>query len=107
MSVRTRTKSTLLALALAVVFGASSFTLPSIADSHPMSDGVIRKIDSKRGKVTIRHGEIANLDMPPMSMVFNVEDPAMLESLAKGDSVRFVAADKGGKLYVTEIQAAD
>lgn len=105
MSVRTGTKSTL--LALAVAFGASSFTLPSVADSHPMSDGVIRKIDSKQGKVTIKHGEIANLDMPPMSMVFNVEDPATLESLAKGDSVRFVAADKGGKLYVTEIQAAN
>lgn len=105
MSVRTGTKSTL--LALAVLVAASSFTVPSVADSHPMSDGVIRKIDSKRGKVTIRHGEIANLDMPPMSMVFNVEDTAILESLAKGDSVRFVAVDKGGKLFVTEIQAAD
>lgn len=105
MIVQSRTKATILALALA--FAAGSLGLPAKADSHLMSEGVIRKIDSKRGKVTIKHGEIAHLDMPPMSMVFTVEDPSMLESLAKGDSVRFVAEDKDGKLYVTQIQAVE
>jgi Cu/Ag efflux protein CusF len=104
MKLQTITKSIFLSLAMAL--GAGSFSVPALADSHMMSDGVIRKIDMKQGKVTIKHGEIPNLDMPPMSMVFTVEDHAMLESLAKGDTVRFVAEDKGGKLYVTEIQLA-
>ena len=104
MKLQTLTKSVFLSLAMAL--SAGSFGLPALADPQMMSDGVIRKIDMKQGKVTIKHGEIANLDMPPMSMVFTVENPAMLESLAKGDTVRFVAEDKGGKLYVTQIQVA-
>jgi len=79
----------------------------AFADSHAMSSGVVRKIDMENGKVTIKHGEIANLDMPPMSMVFTVEDSSILSDLSKGDKVKFVAEDKGGKLYVTEIESAE
>ncbi len=46
-----------------------------------MAEGEVRKIDKDAGKVTIRHGELKNLDMPPMTMVFRVKDPAMLEQL--------------------------
>lgn len=78
---------------------------PAFADS--MSDGVIRKIDVKRGKVTVKHGEIVNLDMPPMSMVFNIKDVDLLEGLEKGDKVKFAAMEEGGKLFITDIQSAE
>lgn len=78
---------------------------PAFADS--MSDGVIRKIDMKNAKITIKHGEIVNLDMPPMSMVFTVKDPTLLEGVAKGDKVKFVAMEEGGKLFITDIQSAE
>lgn len=78
---------------------------PAIADN--MADGVIRKIDMKNAKITIKHGEIADLDMPPMSMVFTVKDPTMLEGVAKGDKVKFVAVEEGGKLFITDIQSAE
>ena len=32
------------------------------------SDGEVRKVDKEQGKVTLRHGPIANLDMPGMTM---------------------------------------
>lgn len=93
-------KSTILGIAIAIATIA-----PSFADS--MSDGVVRKIDMKNSKITIRHGEIVNLDMPPMSMVFTVKDPTLLEGVAKGDKVKFVAMEEGGKLFVTDIESAE
>jgi Cu/Ag efflux protein CusF len=35
-----------------------------------MIDGEVRKSDKETGKITLRHGEIKHLDMPPMTMVF-------------------------------------
>ena len=93
-------KSTILGIAIALATIA-----PSFADS--MTDGVVRKIDLKKAKITIKHGEIVNLDMPPMSMVFTVKDPTLLEGVAKGDKVKFVAMEEGGKLFVTDIQSAE
>lgn len=78
---------------------------PAVADN--MADGVIRKIDMKNAKVTIKHGEIANLDMPPMSMVFTMKDPTLLDGVAKGDKVKFLAIDEGGKLFITDLKAAE
>ncbi len=74
--------------------------------STDMSDGEIRKVDMDSKKITIKHGEIKNLDMPGMTMVFQVKDPAMLDKVKAGDKVRFKAEKAGGAIVVTEIQAA-
>ena len=71
-----------------------------------MADGEIRKIDMDNKKITIKHGEIKNLDMPGMTMVFQVKDPAMLTTVKTGDKVRFKAEKSGGAIVVTEIQPA-
>ncbi|MGD9835614.1 MAG: copper-binding protein, partial [Piscinibacter sp.] len=52
----------------------------------------------------LKHGEIRNLDMPPMTMVFTVKDKAMLDPIKPGDKVKFKAAKEGGTYIVTEIQ---
>ena len=69
-----------------------------------MADGEIRKVDMDNKKITIKHGEIKNLDMPGMTMVFQVKDPAMLTAIKTGDKVRFKAEKSGGAMVVTEIQ---
>ena len=71
-----------------------------------MAAGEIRKIDLPNSKVTIKHGEIKNLDMPGMTMVFQVKDAAMLNNIKVGDSVRFSAEKAGGAIVVTTIQPA-
>ena len=71
-----------------------------------MADGEIRKVDMDNKKITIKHGEIKNLDMPGMTMVFQVKDPAMLTTVKTGDKVRFKAEKSGGAMVVTEIQPA-
>jgi len=71
-----------------------------------MSEGEVRKIDRKNRKITLKHGPLKNLDMPPMTMAFEVNDPALLSKVKVGDKVRFVAANPGGRLTVTALQPA-
>ena len=78
----------------------------STAMSKDMTDGEIRKVDLENKKITIKHGEIKNLDMPGMTMVFQVKDPAMLDKVKTGDKVRFSAEKAGGAIVVTDIQTA-
>jgi len=78
--------------------------LPAIADD--MTEGVIRKVNKDAGKLTIKHGEIKNLDMPPMTMVFQVKDPAMLDQVKVGDKVRFAVESRGGAMTVTKLEPA-
>ena len=78
---------------------SSGSTTPSTPS--PWTEGEIRKVDKAAGKLTIKHGPIANLDMPDMTMVFRVADPAMLDLVQIGDKIKFeVARDQG--LYVVQ-----
>jgi Cu/Ag efflux protein CusF len=77
------------------------------AQAQPsMSDGEVRKIDAQAGKLTLRHGGIRHLDMPPMTMVFRVRDPAWLKQVQPGDKVGFTAEMVGGQATVTSISTA-
>ena len=71
----------------------------------PMAEGEVRKVDKAQSKITLKHGEIKALDMPPMTMVFGVKDKALLDKVKEGEKVRFKAAIEGGKYFVTEIAA--
>jgi Cu(I)/Ag(I) efflux system periplasmic protein CusF len=71
-----------------------------------MSEGEVRKIDKDNKKITLKHGPLKNLDMPAMTMAFQAADPSMLDKVKVGDKVRFVAANPGGKLTVTDLQLA-
>jgi Cu(I)/Ag(I) efflux system protein CusF len=69
-----------------------------------MADGEVRKVDKDQGKVTLKHGPIASLDMPGMTMVFKVADPKVLDTLKPGDKVRFAADRINGVMTVTTIE---
>ena len=71
-----------------------------------MTDGEVRKVDANSKKITIKHGAIKNLDMPPMTMVFRVQPPELLSGIKVGDKVKFHAEDINGAFTVTAIQAA-
>ena len=100
------------ALAMGIAMPVSSFAqammdhgkmaMPHATDA--MTDGEVKKIDADNGKVTLKHGEIKNLDMPGMTMVFTVRDKGQLALLKLGDKVKFVVVQEGGKMVVTDIQ---
>jgi Cu(I)/Ag(I) efflux system protein CusF len=72
-----------------------------------MSSGEVVNIDKGTAKITLRHGPLANLGMPGMTMAFRVADPAMLEQVKPGDKVEFVAERVDGTLSVTTLKAAN
>lgn len=76
------------------------------AAATPMADGEVRKIDKEQGKVTLRHGPIASLDMPGMTMVFKVAHAKMLDRVKEGDKVKFAAEKINGAFTVTAIEPA-
>lgn len=106
--------------ALTIAFGllTSSWSFadgtqhPSASDqtvqaSVSMSDGEVKKVDRDAGKITIKHGPLANLDMPGMTMVFRVKEPAMLDQVKTGDKIRFVAAKVNGAFTVTKLEVVN
>ena len=87
--------------------GSAQATNPAsaIAQTENWAEGEIKKIDLKTGKVTLKHGYIPSLDMPPMTMVFGISDKQVLRRFKVGDKVRFQAVDENGQLRVTEMVA--
>ena len=75
------------------------------ATGAALSTGEIRKVDKDAGKLTIKHGPIQNLEMPAMTMVFQVKNPAMLDQVATGDKIKFAVEKTGGALVVTHVEA--
>lgn len=69
-----------------------------------MTEGEIRKVDKEAKKLTIRHAEIRNLDMPPMTMVFQVSDVALLDRLKAGDRILFSAEKAASGYVVTDVR---
>ena len=69
-----------------------------------MAEGEVSKADKENRKITLKHGEIRNLDMPGMTMVFRVKDAAMLDSVKPGDKVKFKAEKSGSAFMLTDLQ---
>jgi len=88
------------AAALAQVNPADAGTDPAWAE------GELRRLDPGAGKITPRHGEIAELDTPSMTVVFQVREPGMLQGLQVGINTRFRAQKHQDAYVVTEIKPA-
>jgi len=74
------------------------------ASTADLTAGEVRKVDKAAGKVTIKHEELKNLEMPAMTMVFAVRDPLWLDQLKAGDRIQFKAARSEGKYTVTDLE---
>jgi Cu(I)/Ag(I) efflux system periplasmic protein CusF len=94
-----------LSLALPAVSGAKHHE--GGAGPVALNEGEVRKVDKDAKKITIKHGPLATLEMPAMTMVFQVKDPAMLDQVKAGDRIRFDAEKAGGAFTVTKIQPAN
>jgi Cu/Ag efflux protein CusF len=71
-----------------------------------MTDGVVQAVDATKGVVTLKHGEIVNMQMPAMTMAFGVADKKMLTGIKAGDSVKFRVEMVKNTPTVTRIEPA-
>ncbi len=94
----TKLAATTLALSLFASLAASA--------QDAMVKGEVKKIDQTAGKITLNHGPIKNLDMTDenMTMVFRVQDPAMLKQVKVGDKVQFAAERRDAGITITKIE---
>jgi len=97
-------------IALALIAASISLSAALADDAHhkkgALADGEIRKVDKDAKKITIKHGPMPDLDMPAMTMVFQVMDPALLDKVKAGDKIRFRAEKLGGAFTVTGMEPA-
>jgi Cu(I)/Ag(I) efflux system protein CusF len=84
----------------------SLFASLAASAQDAMVKGEVRRIDEAAGKITLNHGPIKNLDMTDenMTMVFRVQDPAMLKQVKVGDKVQFKAERATAGLTITKLQ---
>lgn len=92
----------LVAVAMTAMIAFGSMNAVALAVEY--TKGQVTKIDSKQKKVTIKHGELKNLGMPAMTMVFAVSDDAMIGQVKVGQDIEFVADRVNGKITLTEIK---
>ena len=93
-------------IALGGTAEANDRALPVPPASGDMTDAEVRKVDLATQRITLKHGEIKNLDMPGMTMVFQVKAPALLYQVKAGDKIRFQAEKINGVIVLTRLQAA-
>lgn len=93
-------------LITATLIALSSTLALAQAPAKDMAEAEVRKVDKDAKKITLKHGPIKNLDMPAMTMVFQVKDAALLDKLAAGDKVRFTAEQQQGAYVVTGVEKA-
>lgn len=82
----------------------SAASAPAQSAATALSEGEVKKVNKDTGKLTIKHGELKNLGMPPMTMVFRTKEPAMLEQVKAGDKIHFVAEKVDGQFTVTKLE---
>jgi Cu(I)/Ag(I) efflux system protein CusF len=84
---------------------AATHTEPAASTSQELlSEGKVRKATREAGKLTLRHGSLADLGMPAMTMVFTATDANLLDGLKEGNKVRFTADKKDGSYRAAAIQ---
>lgn len=76
---------------------------PSTEAPVTMASGEVRKVDRNPARLTVKHGPLANLNMPGMTMVYKVKDPAMLDQVKVGDKINFVAEKVDGSFILTKL----
>ena len=91
---------------IASTFAMALVSSLAIAQTQELTEGEVRKVDKEAKKITIKHGPMPSFDMPAMTMVFQVKDPALLDEVKAGDKVQFEAQKLGGAFTVTRIEPA-
>ncbi|CAM5495511.1 copper-binding protein [Thauera mechernichensis] len=84
--------------------GAPAAAKAADAAQFAPSEGEVKRLDKAGKRVTIAHGPLENLGMPPMTMAFEVEDAALVDALKVGDRIRFIAGKEGRRYTARDVE---
>jgi len=71
-----------------------------------LTDAEVKKVDAASGKITLKHGALENVGMPPMTMAFKAKDAAMLAEVHVGDKVKVRVENVNGTLTIVRLVKA-
>lgn len=89
---------------ITIIAAIAALSATSTAWAADYTSGMIKKLDVKQNKITIKHEELKNLNMPGMTMVFAKGDKVDLAKLKEGQKIKFIADRVNGQLTVTEVK---
>ncbi|MGF6776657.1 copper-binding protein [Paraburkholderia sp. GAS334] len=69
-----------------------------------LTDAEVRKVDPETGMVTLKHGALDNVGMPPMTMAFKAKDAAMIKQIHEGDKVKVRVENVNGTLTIVKLE---
>jgi Cu(I)/Ag(I) efflux system periplasmic protein CusF len=81
-----------------------SASAPAPAAGKEMAEAEVRRVDKESKKVSLKHGPIKSLDMPAMTMVFQVRDEKLFEKLVPGQKILFSAEQLQGAYVITAVE---
>ena len=105
-------KKVLIAVLIAAFAGFAWLSLPELEQAKPgeaawqLADGsgLLIALDTGKGEVTISHGAMPALGMPPMTMGYAVQDRRQLAGLKPMQKVEFRVAYNGTDYLITDIR---
>ncbi|KWO55562.1 copper-binding protein [Burkholderia territorii] len=71
-----------------------------------LTDAEVKRVDPASGKITLKHGALENVGMPPMTMAFKAKDAAMLSEVRAGDKVKVRVENVNGTLTIVKLVKA-
>ncbi|MEE4237707.1 MAG: copper-binding protein [Anderseniella sp.] len=89
---------------LALVAGIALSATTALAEEAVWTKGEVVKVDLAQSKITVKHEEIKNLDMPSMTMVFFAPEKSVIEGLKEGDTKEFEFGDMNGRMIVKQVK---
>jgi len=89
----------------AVLLLTAAFAVAQPPERLGPNQGRVLEIDKAAGEIMIQHGHLPELSMDPMSMIFKVADPVLLDRVKVGDRVTFKAGLVEGRFAVISISA--
>ncbi|WP_322050448.1 copper-binding protein [Paraburkholderia bannensis] len=81
------------------------------SSSKPVSDTALSnaevvKVDAASGMVTLKHGELANIGMPAMTMAYKAKDAAMVLGAHPGEKVKVRVENVNGAPTIVKLVKA-
>jgi Cu/Ag efflux protein CusF len=74
-----------------------------LAQSEASAKGEVRRLDLNKGTITLKHGAISDLNLPAMTLVYDI-DPSLLHEVEPGDEVRFKVRYQNDKYEIIELK---
>jgi Cu/Ag efflux protein CusF len=75
-----------------------------VSSNAALTDAEVKKVDPASGMVTLKHGALENVGMPPMTMAFKAKDAAMVSQVHEGDKVKVRVENVGGTLTIVKLE---